>query len=272
LIFYSDCIARLEGGHLPAAQPPALPGLGPCRCAEAMVPHAEPQLERSRCGTRGIAGCASLPDEIPDSWGFSGSEFFPSIKFIAQQLATAFGCPAERSTVQKTVDLSHFTARAGISVPLAFENPGREIHPADCQMVTRSPPNAWQRLLREAQSYRRLAMLTQSFLPRVIARACTAAKTPLYFHLYPSLVIGVDERNGGGWLKSPSPRPLAVVSGLQKPITLSHCDSSRGRNTVQKCRTQDIPLLQHVLWYPVSNVTPTFRERGRSFCVIQQGG
>lgn len=133
-------------------------------------------------------------------------------------------------------------------------------------MVIRSFPNACRRLLWEAQSYHNFALLTWSFLSWVIVRACTEAKMLLYFHLYLSLVIGLDEGSGCGCLKTPSPCPLAVISGLQKPIMLSHCDSSWGWNIVQKCRTQDILLLQHILWYPVSNVMPTFRERGGSFC------
>lgn len=124
-----------------------------------------------------------------------------------------------------------------------------EIHTANWQMVIRSFPNACWILLGEIQSYHHFNVLTWSFLSWAITRACTAAKMLLYLHLYLSLVIGVDERNGHGCLKTPSPCPLALICGLQKPITLSHCDSSRGRNSVQKRRTQEVLLQQRVLWY-----------------------
>lgn len=139
-------------------------------------------------------------------------------------------------------------------------------------MVIGSFSNACWSLLGEVQSYHRFNVLTWSFLSWAITRACTAAKVLLYLHLYLSLVIGVDERDGHGCLKTPSPCPLALIRGLQKPITLSHCDSSRGRNIVQKRRTQDVLLLQHVLWYPVANAMPTFRGRGGSFCAIPPWG
>lgn len=77
-----------------------------------------------------------------------------------------------------------------------------EIHTANWQMVIRSFPNACRRLLWEAQSYHNFALLTWSFLSWVIVRACTEAKMLLYFHLYLSLVIGLDEGSGCGCLKT----------------------------------------------------------------------